>query len=73
MTYRRQIRLGTLFVLLLPLILVCCAPQTQIAATDFCAVAKVIPFSRLHDTLETIEAVKEHNAVYHSLCPTKAP
>jgi len=69
MTYRRQIKLGTLFGLLLPLIQACCAPPTQIAETKFCAVAKVIQFSRLLDTPETIEAVKEHNAVYHSLCP----
>lgn len=69
MTYRRQIRLGTLFGLLLPLIQACCGPQTPIAGTEFCAVAKVIQFSRLNDTLETIAAVKEHNAVYHTLCP----
>lgn len=72
MTYRRQIWLGTLFALLLPLTLACSALQTPIAGTDFCAVAKVIQFSRLHDTLETIAAVKAHNAVYHTLCP-KAP
>jgi len=72
MTFRRQIRLGTLFVLLLPLILACSAPQTPIAVTDFCAIAKVIQFSRLNDTLETIAAVKEHNAVYETLCQ-KAP
>lgn len=72
MTFRRQIRLGTLFAMLLPLIQACSAPQTQIAGTEFCAVAKVIQFSRLNDTLETIAAVKEHNAVYHTLCP-KAP
>ena len=72
MTFRRQIRLGTLFVLLLPLTLACSAPQTTIAVTDFCAIAKVIQFSRLNDTLETIAAVKEHNAVYHTLC-TKTP
>jgi len=72
MKYGRQIRLGMLCGLLLPLIQACCGPQTPIAGTDFCAVAKVIQFSRLHDTLETIEAVKEHNAVYHTLCP-KAP
>ena len=54
--------------LLLPLIQACSAHQTQTAETDFCAIAKVIQFSRLHDTLETIQAVKEHNAVYHTLC-----
>ena len=68
MTYRRLIGQGTLFALLLPLIQACCAPQTQTAGTDFCAVAKVIQFSRLKDTLQTIEAVKEHNAVFHTLC-----
>lgn len=72
MTSRRQIRLGTLFVLLLPLTQACSALQTPIAATDFCAIAKVIQFSRLNDTLETIAAVKEHNAVYETLC-LKAP
>ena len=58
--------------LLLPLTQACSALQTPIAVTDFCAVAKVIQFSRLSDTLETIAAVKEHNAVYETLC-TKAP
>lgn len=58
--------------LLLPLTQACSAPQTQTVGTDFCAIAKVIKFSRLHDTLETIEAVKEHNAVYHTLC-SQAP
>ena len=72
MTFRRQIRLGTLFVLLLPLIQACSALQTTTAGTDFCAIAKVIQFSRLNDTLETIAAVKEHNAVYETLCQ-KAP
>ena len=72
MTFRRQIRLGTLFVLLLPLTQACSALQTPTAGTDFCAIAKVIQFSRLNDTLETIAAVKEHNAVYHTLC-TKTP
>jgi len=59
-------------VLLLPLTQACSALQTPTAVTDFCAVAKVIQFSRLSDTLETIAAVKEHNAVYETLC-TKAP
>ena len=58
--------------LLLPLTQACSAPQIPIAGTDFCAVAKVIQFSRLNDTLETIAAVKEHNAVYETLCQ-KAP
>jgi len=70
MTYRKQIRLGTLSVLLL-LIQACCGNQTPIQGTNhatFCQIGKVIKFSRLHDTEETIEQVKEHNAVYAKLC-----
>jgi hypothetical protein len=58
-------------VLLLPLTQACCAPQTLIQGTNnatFCQIGKVIKFSRLHDTDETIEQVKEHNAVYAKLC-----
>jgi len=70
MIYRKQLRLGTLSVLLL-LIQACCGSQTPIQGTNhatFCQIGKVIKFSRLHDTEETIEQVKEHNAVYAKLC-----
>lgn len=70
MIYRKQLRLGTLSVLLL-LIQACCGSQTPIQGTNhatFCQIGKVIKFSRLHDTGETIEQVKEHNAVYAKLC-----
>jgi hypothetical protein len=49
-----------------------CATQTPTPATDgrasFCQIAKVIRFSRLNDTPETIEQIKEHNAVYAKIC-----
>lgn len=57
--------------LILPLILTSCASLTKIPATSaasFCDIARPIQFSRLHDTAETIAAIKEHNAVYDQMC-----
>lgn len=48
-------------------------PKGTVTNTDsFCTIAQPIMFSRLHDTEETIEAVKEHNAVGKRLCGWKA-
>ncbi len=43
-------------------------PTVGINHASFCEAAKVIRYSRKHDTDETIEAVKEHNAVGADLC-----
>lgn len=52
------------------------APQTQTPVTKptdtACTAFGPILFSRLHDTLETIAAVKAHNAAWTALCgPSK--
>lgn len=76
--YRRAMPL-----IVLPLlILTACGPQTQtlgiktqiVAAppADACKVFKLIVFSRLHDTAETIRQVKAHNARWESLCGKSA-
>jgi hypothetical protein len=41
------------------------------AKPDACKVFKKIVFSRLHDTVETIGAVKEHNAALEAYCGPK--
>jgi hypothetical protein len=46
-----------------------CAPNLT-AAFVYCQVERPITWSQ-HDTDGTIAGVKEHNAVWHSLCPTK--
>ena len=50
-------------------------PPTLTVATeakpDACKVFKAILFSRLHDTVETIGAVKEHNAALEAYCGPK--
>lgn len=72
MKFNWQQKPGMMFALLLPLIPGACAHLTPTPATDghagFCDVAKVITFSRLHDTPETIEQIKEQNAVFAKLC-----
>lgn len=72
MRYGWRPKLGMLFAPLLPLTLAACGLLTPTPATDgdagFCDVAKVITFSRLQDTPETIEQIKEHNAVFAKLC-----
>lgn len=51
-----------------------CATQIPTPATsDYCVLAARIQFSRLHDTPETIRAVKDHNAVYDSVCGAPKP
>lgn len=57
-----------------PFLLSSCATKIQTPGTEvggghasFCAVAKKITFSRLSDSLPTIEQVKEHNAVGRTL------
>lgn len=47
------------------------ATLAPIAHASFCSVAKPIAWSK-EDTPETIEAVKEHNAVGKALCGWKA-
>ncbi len=43
-------------------------PPTSGRATEACLVFGPIQFSRLHDTAETIVAVKAHNAAWEALC-----
>lgn len=82
MIYKRPRKLAMMLQLPLLLILTGCVGQTPTAGTDsaaagaasFCQVARIIRFSRLQDTPQTIEQIKEHNAVWHKLCgPGVAP
>jgi hypothetical protein len=76
-TLRKPLLLRTLCAIALPLILQACGHlipsrvtegAAAPAAASFCDVAKPIVFSRLHDTAETIEQVKAHNAKGEALC-----
>lgn len=73
MKFAKPTQLATLCAMLLLATLTACAPLTPIPEIDghasFCQVAKIIRFSRLNDTPETIEQIKEHNAVFAKLCP----
>lgn len=58
--------------LVLMLIPASCASRTSTAEIDATAVAcqifEPIRFSRLHDTAETIVAIKAHNKIYFDIC-----
>lgn len=41
---------------------------TKLISGDFCAIADPIEYSALFDTQETIQQIREHNAVYDELC-----
>lgn len=43
-------------------------PPTPSRAIDACVAFGPIQFSRLHDTEETIVAVKAHNAAWSAMC-----
>jgi len=61
----------TLMLALLP-ILGACAHRTATPATNTaCTAFAPIGFSRLHDTEETIIAVKAHNAAWDAVCGLK--
>ena len=80
MSSKLKLRVRLSAIALLP-ILTACGAMTTTAGTEgsamrgasFCEIAQVIKFSRLRDTLETIEQIKEHNAVIEKLCQQAAP
>lgn len=65
--------LASVSMTLMPLILAGCALLTPTPEINpslvVCESFRVITYSRLNDTEETIRQIREHNAVYRELCP----
>lgn len=61
-------KLATMLAVLLPIILINGCKTTATAVTDVdCDAFQPVQWSK-KDTLKTVEQVKEHNAVWRSLC-----